>query len=276
MSLPRGYPTVGDVFRMNFAAAVEQLHTLESKLRDDHDSEDLHDARVAVRRMRSYLRTFLPVLDAPWANELRVRLAWLNRHFAEARDLDVLVETIERRGAAFPAGGADPAPAALERLLSEREARHDAVRAALHDERYGVLVHDLATAALHPRVSAGAHVPGRRGARRVLGAVWKRARKRVRKAGRRPTEADLHRIRIAAKHVRYAAECFAPLHGKRAAALARHAERLQTVLGERHDAVMIAQRLQSFGIAQDVVVAPKPARWRPVWRRMRADYRRLR
>ncbi|HEU5479102.1 MAG TPA: hypothetical protein VFU90_04675, partial [Candidatus Tumulicola sp.] len=71
-------------------------------------------------------------------------------------------------------------------------------------------------------------------------------------------------------------ECFAPLHGKRAAALARHAERLQTVLGERHDAVMIAQRLQSFGIAQDVVVAPKPARWRPVWRRMRADYRRLR
>jgi CHAD domain-containing protein len=55
-----------------------------------------------------------------------------------------------------------------------------------------------------------------------------------------PSEAsdpELHRIRILAKRARYAAEAAEPVGGKRAAAFARLATRLQDVLGEHQDSI---------------------------------------
>jgi CHAD domain-containing protein len=47
----------------------------------------------------------------------------------------------------------------------------------------------------------------------------------------------LHRIRIKSKQLRYAAEAATPVIGKPAQRTAAAAERVQTVLGEHHDAV---------------------------------------
>jgi CHAD domain-containing protein len=53
-----------------------------------------------------------------------------------------------------------------------------------------------------------------------------------------PADADLHRIRIRAKRVRYAAEAVAPMVGKKAVRFAAAAGALQDTLGNLQDAAV--------------------------------------
>jgi CHAD domain-containing protein len=66
---------------------------------------------------------------------------------------------------------------------------------------------------------------------------WRRLRSAVRHLPDPAPDADLHRIRILAKRARYAAEAVAPVVGAGAAAFARTAAKLQTILGEHQDSV---------------------------------------
>ena len=70
----------------------------------------------------------------------------------------------------------------------------------------------------------------------------------MRKAGRHPSDRDLHRIRIGAKQLRYAAEAATPVVGERARRTAKKAERLQEILGEHHDAVNAEEWLRIAGL----------------------------
>ncbi len=85
-------------------------------------------------------------------------------------------------------------------------------------------------------------------ARDVLPALvrvpWKKLRRRVRRAGSHPSDRQLHRIRIAAKQVRYASEAASPVMGDVALETAQRAEALQTVLGDHHDAVAAEEWLR--------------------------------
>ncbi len=266
---------IGDHFRTTFGTHVVDLIRLDAKVREGNDPEALHEARVAVRRLRSYLRTFLPILDPVWGNTLRERLAWLNELFAEARDFDVLVAALDRWADAPPDGAALP-EGLLERLHAERDQRHATVQAELRGEHYLTLLEEIVAAARHPQLNQRATEPLRESMRELLAAVWERARKPMRKYGRAPTDAELHEFRINTKHVRYAVECFEPIAGKPAKVLARHAARLQTVLGRRHDAVMAVAHLRGFPGAPPELFDASPARWRRIWRKMRTAYRRLR
>lgn len=261
-----GFTSTGDVFKRFFAEAARRVRALQPRLLAADDREDLHDARVAVRRMRSYLRTFGPVLDAAWAAELRARLMRLDGCLSEVRDLDVLSEMVAGRDDAVPA-----------RVRAEREAKRAIARDELAHERSQSLLAELEVAAQRPRFRSGARRSAKRGVRRLLARVWKRAQRRVRRVGRAPSDAELHRIRIAAKHVRYAAEAYASVDGKRAHALARRAGRLQGILGRRHDAVVAAARLQMLCEVPAESLGEVPCtRWRPLWSKMCRAYRRLR
>ena len=52
----------------------------------------MHDMRVAVRRLRSLLRTAEPMLDRGWVEALRAELDWLAGRLGDVRDLDVMIE----------------------------------------------------------------------------------------------------------------------------------------------------------------------------------------
>ena len=56
------------------------------------DPEELHQMRVATRRLRAFLRAGGKSLDREWARALRDELQWLGRALGPARDLDVLSE----------------------------------------------------------------------------------------------------------------------------------------------------------------------------------------
>ena len=99
-----------------------------------HD-EELHQFRVATRRLRAFLRAGRELLDPDWGESLRTELRWLGGELGPSRDLDVLIanlrEEVEharrrcsgrrraRRAARARPGGARPPRArrALERAL---------------------------------------------------------------------------------------------------------------------------------------------------------------
>ena len=257
---------IGEVYRRAFAASVVDLVSCDRGVRSSNDPEAVHRARVALRRLRSYLRTFRPILDAEWADALRERMRWLDEHLGKARDLDVLVQGIETQ-AAEPSPNGAPSHEHLDRLRTERAERHAEVRAAMSEPRYVTLLEDVVAAARAPRFSRRAEAPARKTARKLLRKVWRRVRRCVRAYERNPSERALHEVRIKAKHVRYAAECFAPIAGKRAEKLARRAECLQNMLGDHHDAAAVAAHTHGNG--------PPSPDWKPVWEKMERAYARL-
>ena len=62
---------------------------------------------------------------------------------------------------------------------------------------------------------------------------------------------QLHQARKRAKRARYAAEAVAPAFGKRASGFAAAMEELQEILGERHDSVVLQQRLHELASGRD-------------------------
>src|SRR4029453_19574877 len=58
------------------------------------DPEELHQMRVATRRLRAFLRAGRDLLDRSWSEPLRDELGWLGRALGPARDLDVLVQRL--------------------------------------------------------------------------------------------------------------------------------------------------------------------------------------
>jgi CHAD domain-containing protein len=114
----------------------------------------------------------------------------------------------------------------------------------------------------------------------LVRSQWKTLRRRVRKAGRHPSEHQLHRIRIASKQLRYAAEAATRVAGKAARRTANRAEDLQTILGEHHEAVAAEQWLDRTagdgsgyaGFAAGLLAATERRRqdrlrhrWKEVW-----------
>ncbi|MGB8198188.1 MAG: CHAD domain-containing protein, partial [Pseudonocardiaceae bacterium] len=65
------------------------------------DPEELHQMRVAVRRIRAMLKAARPLLDQAWADDLRAELGWLGRALGPVRDADVLIERLRGRAVAF-------------------------------------------------------------------------------------------------------------------------------------------------------------------------------
>ena len=82
--------TAGDAVRRALTASTLRLLGHEEGVRTRREPEDVHQARVATRRLRSDLRTFAPLLDREWLDGLRAELKWLGGELGPVRDAEVL------------------------------------------------------------------------------------------------------------------------------------------------------------------------------------------
>ena len=218
---------------------------------EDPPVDAVHQARVATRRLRSDLKTFSAFLDPVWLRHTGAELKWLGDRLGQVRDADVLAQRV---------GSAGTEELRL-RLAAQRRGFSAELAEAINGDRYGHLLERLHTGSLTPPLYLDARTGQKSGrtpraddpARDVLPALvrrpWKRVRRRVRRAAGKPSDTQLHRIRIASKQLRYAAEAAEPVIGKAARRTARRAKDLQTVLGDHHDAVTAEEWLQ--GVALD-------------------------
>jgi CHAD domain-containing protein len=231
-SVGRG-ATVADIVRSSLVAGLDRLLAHDVQLRlalPDPAVDDVHQARVATRRLRSDLKTFGAILDPVWREHVRSELKWLGAILGEVRDRDVLSD-----------GFANPPIAVTQRLAVQRVNAGRRLGEALSSQRYVDLVDRLHAGSERLPLAATAERQAQRSAEDVLpslvGARWRALRRQVRRAGRRPSATQLHQIRIKSKQLRYAAEAATPVIGKPAQRTASAAEDVQTVLGEHHDAV---------------------------------------
>ena len=204
--------------------------------------EDIHQGRVAARRLRSVLRTFAPAFDERWARLYRMDLRSFARSLATVREADVHGAVLAKTAGSNP--GLKPADLArLSRAL--RDERAD-VREHLgrHAREHGwrALVKALEKRSDQPPRIVRTDVT----TSEVLAWVDRAWRKARRLARHRPREVDeLHELRLALKHCRYALEVVADVEPKAASRLLRRLRRAQEAIGAHRDTVAAAHWVRS-------------------------------
>jgi CHAD domain-containing protein len=238
---------VDDAFRAIVAAGLAHLLANERGLRGSADPEYLHQARVALRRLRSALDVFSPPLPESVVAPVERELKWMASRLGPARDWDVLVtETLPPLAAELGAQGELGIFSA--RCARMRRSAGAEARRAARSSRYRRLVLKL-SAWLAPggwrTLPDGTARAALQGPVRIhAGIVLQERYQRVLKRGRRleaHSAARLHRLRIAIKKFRYAADFFSGLYrGKAVRESLQRLSRLQDVLGEMNDAATAA------------------------------------
>jgi len=204
--------------------------------------EDVHRARVAARRLRSLLKTFGPLLEPRRARLYRVDLRSFARALAGVREADV------RRELLAAIADQDPSipPAGRSRLdLLLEDARIGAREALLRHRAEPGWAALCAALARHAAADA-LIVEHEAGLARVLAMVSRAWRKPVRLLAAEPESADeLHELRLALKHCRYAIEPVADVAPKATATLLRRLRRAQDAIGEHRDLLLAEHWLRS-------------------------------
>jgi CHAD domain-containing protein len=233
-----------DVLRAALATSTARLVAHDPGVRLGTDSEDVHQARVATRRLRSDLRTFHEVVDPTWSEPLRDELRWMGERLGAVRDTDVLLERFDDRLATLPPAELDAGKHLLEGLREHRNAARDELLVAMRSERYLALLDQLVAATRFvPGSTLGAGLELELGD--LVARPWRKLRNAVEALGDQPPDVELHAVRIRAKRCRYAAEAVAPAVGKPARRFARAVAEVQEVLGDHQDAVIAGQWLRA-------------------------------
>lgn len=235
----------GEGVRLVLRTRLEEMCALRAAALDWSDPEGVHDMRVASRRLRSAIRDFSPHLRGRKLRRVKDDLKSLADALGLVRDDDVAIMALEKLAEEAPA----EVWAGVRQFADGRRERRERARARL--ER--VLTED-ALAELREdfgEALAGGVRAGRRdedGGGKGTAASFRRAGREIilerlaefRKLSRSlysPLKSEpLHRLRIAAKHLRYAVELFAVCWREDALApFAKEVAKMQTSLGELHD-----------------------------------------
>jgi CHAD domain-containing protein len=207
---------------------------LDDTQRGKTATDRIHQSRVALRRIRSNLRTFRLALDPAWGTSLRAELAWYGGRLGESRDLHIMGEIVGSQGPEVM----DPEQVAL--LQSVVDARMAAAMAGIEAERGGARRFQLTEQMMvlwdGPAFKPKASRPAEEVLPPMLHRAWHDLRGASRTARKDPSEANLHKLRIRLKDLRYGCETVALVEGGPARKTAKAAERLQSKLGDLHDA----------------------------------------
>jgi CHAD domain-containing protein len=280
-------PTAADVVTNALAASVAAILRHDAGIRLGGDPEDVHQARVGTRRLRSNLRTFRPLVVGEWADSLRDEVGWLADELGAVRDAEVLLGRLQSHAARL--GPVDRRPAEALTLQMENSIRdaRAALLQAFRSQRYVDLLERLVEAANHPQLTEAASLPAGEILPGLARKPWRNLRQAVVALGETPEDDALHACRILAKRARYAAEAVAPAAGADAERFARAAAGLQTVLGDHQDSVTARAWLRAHaGAGRRAFVSGEMAaleltraeraraEWPAAWRKL--DQKRLR
>jgi CHAD domain-containing protein len=220
------------------SAYVRAIRAHEAGARAARGPKHVHEMRVAVRRLRATLRASRALFDPTWVDRLRDELDWLGDRLGRLRDLDVLYAYLHPRLAALEGFEHRAGQRVLRRLSADRVRARAALNAALDSARYPQLLEQLETfLSQPPALASDVSLPD------VAATEWKRLRKAVQKLPGRPSADELHAVRIKVKRARYAAELARADAGERGKRFVHQAKKLQDILGDLQDAVVIEQYL---------------------------------
>lgn len=233
---------------------LQRLKAHEAGARAGDDPEEVHKMRVATRRLRAARRVFGTAMGRVAGEHYLIQgnedLRALARALGSVRDLDVFAAAIDQYAQKAP-----PADhVALERLRADKLRERAVARTALIEVLDGAVMtrlrDDLPTLlaavaehggdTLSPQERKDQRV-GRQGPRLIA-----KSQRALLRRGAVPLvapSAELHRVRIAGKRLRYACEFFAPAFGRALDELVTATTELQDTLGTIHDSDVATESL---------------------------------
>ncbi|MFN4153821.1 MAG: CHAD domain-containing protein [Paracoccaceae bacterium] len=232
------------------ASYIPVARANEAGIIADHDTEFLHDYRIALRKIRSVLSLFKGVYTQARTDELKTRFSQIMAPTGRLRDLDVYLLDRQHFHDLLPAtlhGGLDRM---FTLFAEERKAEKATLARYLQSKTYEKEIAGLAKLfqkrkKLHPGPMAelGAHDY-------ACVLIWERYRK-IRKIAARigpdTEDAEVHRLRIHCKKLRYLMEFFGPLFPKpEFKSLLKPLKQLQDNLGLFNDYAVQQVSLQAF------------------------------
>ncbi|GHH79342.1 CHAD domain-containing protein [Promicromonospora soli] len=235
--------TAGELLTL---AVNDLVRTIQDRvpaaLADEPDA--VHQLRTEIRRLRNVLAAFRKHLDKDATAELRSRLKEWGDVLGRARDLEV--RTQQAAAAADTAGLDEKARSDLVDPLrtAHAQAHAEAVRWTRSD-RCGDLARLMYEWAAEPRLGERASRPAKKAARR---AVRRQTDRTLDAAGRLDEPETAHELRKAARRLRHTSDAITRdpvgLLGPRTKDLGAAGHRIQSVLGDHRDALLLAEHVR--------------------------------
>ena len=240
-----------EAFRAIALACVLQLQRNEAGAIAGKHPEYVHQARVAIRRLRSAFRLFSPVLSRRFNEVYSPRWRDLARHLGSARDWDVfLTETLSPLEEAFP-GDADLAVLRAKGEAAKKKAQISA-GVALSQNEYSRLLLAFSAALFRvtpPTMEIQNRLSGtdlRKYAGRRLQKHVGEIERLVKDHGKMNAERR-HDLRIEFKKLRYALDFFGPiLPHKRLMDYQSSLATIQDLLGTLNDQVTASRLIKEM------------------------------
>ena len=246
--------TITDVAYAILRRQLTELIRRESGTRLGDDEEELHDMRVAARRMRAALSLFATFLS-PAFELMREELRWVAAALGEVRDLDVQLGEISGWMARVDEEDRDALGGLLDELRRRRAISRERLLTVLNSERYERFIADFVALLEKDEDAMTSGL--------VLSIapdlVLRRQSKFRKKADRiKPDSANeaFHAVRIDAKRLRYALEFFSPLYGESVADYIRQVVFVQDLIGKHQDAIVAIDHLRD--LAAEATTLPGP------------------
>jgi CHAD domain-containing protein len=242
--------TAGEASRRIFTVLLDTIEANEDGVRQDLDLEFLHDLRVAVRRMRSLLGQMKEVLPRSFLH-YRQEFAWLGRTTGAVRDLDVQLLAFPAHAAALGASGPGDLEPLREAMRAQRSRERCQLLEALAAPRYRRLKKDWRTLLETEDATAWTGGDAQQPALALASAMIRHRYRKAFKVGAELTpdsaDADLHRLRMQGKKLRYLLEFFAALYPREDIRhLIKVLKGLQDNLGEYQDLSVLLEQLPGY------------------------------
>ncbi|MGO4123824.1 CHAD domain-containing protein [Inquilinus sp. YAF38] len=203
-----------DGFRAIAHSCIRQYRLNEAILLQRRDVEALHQARVAMRRLRSAFSLFKTVVTDRELEAIKQELRWASEPLGRARNHDVFL----KRVTSGQAPQVVDATGFIELVSEGGERVYADVLAVLQSPRFVALMLRLAEWLERGPWTRRTSDDGQRSRERIENAAadildsrWRKVRKRGKRLAKLDPTAR-HRVRIQTKKLRYAAEFFAPLY----------------------------------------------------------------
>ena len=227
-------------------ARLNEMCSLRGRALDSTDFEGVHDMRVSSRRLRGALSDFAPYLSKRDLSAAFKQITRIADALGQVRDQDVAIAGLEKLAAQAPEEAATSLKDFIKARVSIRNQARRELQKLLRQSELKQLhtdfKEDLDAAIKKSQLRTA------RSKEKEIGPITYHSMARSIVTGRlkdleklsdgfyHPLKAKpLHKLRIAAKHLRYALELFEQCFGPGTAVFAKKIAALQTSLGELHD-----------------------------------------
>lgn len=252
----RGDEQLSEGARRMLRRLFERMLARQAAVLRNDAPEDVHQMRVATRRLRASLQLVWSLYDAQTVRRFQRELRRVAGALGTVRDLDVFLINLR----AHYADVTEDEQVQLGQLIAAAEQRRTQAREALLDElnmpRYARFVRRFATFLTTPngavREQSDAPAPPR--VRDRVGSMILQRYEQWRAfevALDDGADQTLHQARIAGKRLRYALEFFADALGKQSEPLLSPLVDLQEELGALQDTVAAHHLISSLGFGND-------------------------